>query len=481
MTTAMSKKRAAARRPRIVERRGLALAAMGLESEFALLVDGEPARPEDVFGSPTAFVREPLMHRVGRSYHLPTGGAIYFDTGVIEVATPVIEIARGCAARAGRSLWEGIRFVRGELDAWEREHGRRVQLAGFSAHYNISFDVPAPERRRGRSVEALALLLTYVLPFPVMVLAANRRSTGVGVRPRGSRVEVTVDFTPDPALMIAAATLIVGIVREVMSWRRFTLDELAARGVPVLRDFHPVPHSSRQGWVAKFSCFAHNPFQCDLAAPLWVTRDGERLTMRTLATGVARAFWPSIRRVADPFTLRLVAAVLSGRAPSLLDLHDRPEAYGDVGRLVRWDGALPSSRLSRSRYERVLLHAIAGDRLRVRGERWVPVGMRGWTHVVFRRERDRARRVWSLDDVLGRAERWEHPARQRPRRSGPRVAPMPLEIERPIPLVEEGIAPLADVAEPVETPESARDESSIDTIPSPAARPAERNSGSTPG
>src|SRR5690242_19352873 len=78
---------------------GLALAAVGLESEFSLIYDGTPAKPEDVFGSPTAFVRGAMMHRTGRSYHLPTGAAVYFDTGVIEIATPVIEIEKGCAAR----------------------------------------------------------------------------------------------------------------------------------------------------------------------------------------------------------------------------------------------------------------------------------------------------------------------------------------------------------------------------------------------
>src|SRR6476620_5461857 len=86
----------------------LALAAMGLEAECSLLLDGQPTRPEALFGSPRDFIRGDLMHREGTSYHLPTGGAVYFDTGVIEVATPVIEIERGCAARAGRSLWEAI-------------------------------------------------------------------------------------------------------------------------------------------------------------------------------------------------------------------------------------------------------------------------------------------------------------------------------------------------------------------------------------
>src|SRR5262245_42233147 len=210
------KKEGRSEAPAIVGRRGLALDAMGLEAEFTLVVNDEPVKPEHLFGTPTSFVRQPLMHRTGRSYHLPTGGAVYFDTGVIEVATPIIEITRGAPARAGRSLWESIHFVRDELDAWQREHGTLLHLCGLSTHYTVSFELPNAERRRTRDVEALALVLTYVLPFPVMLLTSNRRSTGIGVRPRGNRVEVTADFTPDAALMIATATLIVGIVRDVM-------------------------------------------------------------------------------------------------------------------------------------------------------------------------------------------------------------------------------------------------------------------------
>ena len=93
----------------------LALAAAGLEAEFTLIVDGEASRPEDIFGDPRGFIRAPLMHRVGTSYHLPNGTAVYFDTGVIEIATPAMELARGCMARAGRSLWESIALARREL------------------------------------------------------------------------------------------------------------------------------------------------------------------------------------------------------------------------------------------------------------------------------------------------------------------------------------------------------------------------------
>ncbi len=304
----------------------LQLAAIGMEAEFALVVDGESARPEDVFGDPRAFIRGPLLHRTGTSYHLPTGGIVYFDTGVIELATPVIELERGCAARAGRSLWESIRFVREELDGWEARTGRHCRLVGFSTHYNISFELPRHVQGRRRTVEKLALLLAYILPAPVMLLATNRRSTGVGVRPRGDRIEITVDFTPSAELMIATGTLITGIVRAVMRWPSFELTQLKRHGIPVIAGYEPMPHTSRKGWLARFDCYPSNPFEADLDGQPWLTTGGEELPLRRVASRITRTFWRSIRRLSDPFTFRLIASIMRGRSPSQLDLHDRPRS-----------------------------------------------------------------------------------------------------------------------------------------------------------
>ncbi|MDB4876379.1 MAG: hypothetical protein JWM41_2825 [Gemmatimonadetes bacterium] len=384
-----------------------ALAAMGLEAEFSVVLDGEPVKPEDVFRSPRHIVRGPMMHRTGRSYHMPTGGAVYFDTGVIEIATPIIEIDKGCAARAGRSLWESIRFLRAELDAWEERRDHTVQLAGFSTHYNVSFDLPESERGASRTVEKLALLLTHVLAMPVMLLAANRRSTGVGVRPRGNRIEITADFTPDAALMIATATVIVGVAREVMRWPSFELDALDAHDFPRVRRFTPEPHSSRKGWVARFSSFTENPFMADVNAPVWGTDGGDTLSLRRIAARITRYFWPSISRLGDDRSLRLISAVMDGRAPSLLELEDRPPSYDSVGRLCTWANLFPVRALPRSKYERVFIRAISGRKLQLARDLYTPTGMRGWSHVVFRRDRDKTRHVFSLDFLLRHLDAWD--------------------------------------------------------------------------
>ena len=58
MTTPNSAKRGKATHDDARDR--VALAAIGLEAEFAIVVDGHPAKPEDVFGSPTQIVRAPM-------------------------------------------------------------------------------------------------------------------------------------------------------------------------------------------------------------------------------------------------------------------------------------------------------------------------------------------------------------------------------------------------------------------------------------
>lgn len=409
------------RRPE--ERRGAAAgpltrAAIGLEAEFAVVMDGHQVKPERIFSSPTEIVRQPMVHRTGRSYHLPTGSAVYFDTGVIELATPVVELEPGCAARAGRLLWESILFLRDELDHWERREGQEVQLAGFSTHYNVSFELPETERGEHRTVEKLAWLLVHILPAPIMLLAANRRSTGIGVRPRGNRIEITADFTPDAGLMIAAATVIVAITREVMGWPSYEMAQLDVEGVPTFRDLRPERHSSRQGWVARFSSYPHNPFTCEVDAPLWRTRDGATTSLRELAGHVTRHFSDAIRALSDPLTLRLIGGVMRGRIPSLLELPDRPDAYMDIGRLCRWEDLFPERMLPRSRYERILLHAISGDPLVMDPDRYTPTGMQGWSHVVFRRERDGTRHVFSLDELMDHLRGWGEGS-NRARRAAP--------------------------------------------------------------
>jgi hypothetical protein len=229
----------------------------------------------------------------------------------------------------------------------------------------------------------------------------------VGVRPRGDRIEITCDFTPSAELMIATGTLITGIVRDVMTWPSFELSELKKHDLPVIAGYAPVPHTTRKGWLARFDCYPANPFQSDIDAVTWQTTGSETLSLRTIAGRITREFWRSIRRLSDPFTFRLIGSVMRGRAPSLLELDDRPPEYDDVGRLCDWDDLFPPNELRRSRYERVLIRAISGQRLRLFGHWFKPVGMRGWSQVVFRRDDDLTAHYFSIDYLLQHLDDWE--------------------------------------------------------------------------
>lgn len=322
-------------------RNELRMPVIGLEAEFRVHVDGREVVPEDYWRTPSAFIDRPLLHRGSKASQLPTGGAVYFDGGVLEVVTPVIELAPQCTSRVVRSLWEQIGFIRDQLDRWEQRNAKDVRLEAFSCHFNISYEIEREARNRNRTIQKLAMLLAHLLPMPVLVAGANKRSSGMGVRPRRDRIEITLDFTPDPALMAATTALIVGIVRDVIAWPSYRLEELQRREIPVPADLTPGRHATRNGWVARAFHFPMDPFATPLDERAWRTIDGRVSSMREIALEIAHCFRDSIRRNSDSFSERVLFAVLTGAMPSLLDLPDRPPSYDDVGRTIRWGSTIP--------------------------------------------------------------------------------------------------------------------------------------------
>src|SRR6266699_774868 len=304
-------------------------AVIGLEAEFNLLVNGRRRRPEKVFGDPSRLVRRRMIPRTGKSFRLPAGGAIDFDTGVIEVATPIVELEPGCCYRATRSLWEQIRYLRGELDHWAKRNRCQCRLQGFSAHYNFSF--PNARKSKLRNATKLAYLLAHILPVPVILLASNRQSSAVGVRPRRTRVEVTADFTPDPALTLATCAFIAGAVQTILRWEDFGLRQLDRNGIPRMTPFRLRKHSSRRGWRVTAESLGQNPFTSNINAPLWKLRDGRLLSLRAIAAETLTPFHRRIRQIGDSSTLEHITAIVDEDAGLQLDFAERPEAYDAVG------------------------------------------------------------------------------------------------------------------------------------------------------
>ena len=372
-------------------------AVIGLEAEFNLLVNGRRRRPEKVFGDPSRLVRRRMIPRTGKSFQLPAGGAIYFDTGVIEVATPIVELEPGCCYRATRLLWEQIRYLRLELDHWAKRNRCNCRLQGFSTHYNFSF--PNARKSKLRNATKLAYLLAHILPVPVILLAANRQSSAVGVRPRGNRIEVTVDFTPDPALMLATCAFIAGAVETVLRWEDFGLKQLERHGLARMAPFRLRKHSSRRGWRVTADSLGQNPFASDVNAPVWKLRDGRVLSLRAFARETLRPFRRQIRQITDLSTLEHIASVFAGDARSLLDFEKRPDAYDDVGHGIDWCRRR-MRRWPRSKYEKVIHRVIAHEPMRIGQKRYVVDRMNGWYQVEFREVGTKRRRVFNLDELV---------------------------------------------------------------------------------
>jgi hypothetical protein len=372
------------------------LPVIGLEAEFNLFINGHRRRPEKVFGDPSRLVRSRMIPRTGKSFQLPAGGAIYFDTGVIEVATPIIELEPGCCYRATRLLWEQIRCLRVELDHWGKRHNCQCRLQGFSTHYNFSFP---NVRSKLRNTTKLAYQLAHILPVPVILLATNRQSSAVGVRPRGNRIEITVDFTPDPALMLATCAFVAGVVGTVLRWQDFGLRQLEHHGIPRMARFRLRKHSSRRGWRVTVDSLGENPFVADIDEPRWKLRDGQMLSLRGIAAETLRPFRLRIRQIGGSSALEHIAAVFGGDARSLLDFEKRPDAYDDVGYGIDW-GRRRMRRWSRSKYERVIHRVIAREPMRIGQKRYVVERMSGWYEVAFRENGTKRRRILNLDELV---------------------------------------------------------------------------------
>src|SRR5882724_1992662 len=372
-------------------------AVIGLEAEFNLFVNGRRRRPEKVFGDPSRLVRRRMIPRTGKSFQLPAGGAIYFDTGVIEVATPIVELEPGCCYRATRLLWEQIRYLRRELDHWARRHKCQCTLQGFSTHYNFSF--PTARKSKLRNATKLGYLLSHLLPVPVILLATNRQSSAVGVRPRGNRIEVTVDFTPDPALMLATCAFIAGAVETVLRWEDFGLRHLERHGVPRMARFRLRKHSSRRGWRVTTDSLGQNPFTSDVNESLWKLRDGRTLSLRAIAAETLRPFRQRIRQISDSSTLEHIAAMFAGDARSLLDFEKRPDAYDDVGHGIDW-GRRQMRRWPRSKYEKIIHRVIAREPMRIGQKRYQVDRMNGWYEVMFREVGTKRRCTFNLDELV---------------------------------------------------------------------------------
>jgi hypothetical protein len=231
-----------------------------------------------------------------------------------------------------------------------------------------------------------------------MLLAANRKSTAVGLRPRGKRIEVTADFTPDAALMLATCAFIAGAAETASAWPNYEIAKLEEHNIPQFAPFRLRRHSSRSGWRVTKQSLASDPFASDLNAAIWKLRDGRTLSLREIAQETLQPFRKEIRRVSDLATLRHIEAVFDGNARSLLDFPERPEAYDDAGR--GWDWNRRRMRhWPRSAYEKVIHRVIAREPIQIQEKRYIAERMQGWYEVVFCEAKTGRRRIFNLDHL----------------------------------------------------------------------------------
>lgn len=364
----------------------------GIEAEFHSILDGEQWRPEDIFGVPGAVFPSGQVRWRGKPLALPHGGVVYFDRGAIEVVTPPIELSQDASREVVQCLFSEIFWLRQHLDIWEDVTRRSLRMRGYSAHYNISSMIRT--RDTTRQLAHLSYLLCHIITFPVIMLATNHTSTGVGVRPRRNRIEITVDFTPEPKLMTATMALLLGIVSEVMRWKTYTIEELSHRSIPLLSNFCPRRHSSREGWLAHASCFPVNPFTANAFHGIWDTQEHGRLSLSQISESIVSYFWPSIQffsRDCADYIWGLVRGSLQGLRGSATVPDSYENVCGADGKQEQW---------SPDRYASILAHCYLGRAIKLNGILFRPLRILGWFVIELQEEVSGRTRIVTLDELI---------------------------------------------------------------------------------
>jgi hypothetical protein len=383
--------------PKLQDRRGFLISparpVLGIEVEFQVFCDGNLCTPEALFGTAGTLFPIQQVPWTGKPVGLPHGGVVYFDRGVIEVVTPPIELSKTAARDAVQCLWQQINWVRRHLDNWQKNANRIVQLRGFSAHYNVSFDTRL--RNECRSLERLSYLLVHILPFAAIPIATNDRSTGVGVRPRRNRIEITIDFTPDSERTIAVAGVIVGVARAVMNWKRYSVSQAVQNRLPLIRPFRPMKHTSRSGWLAHSSSYDKNPFNATTFGRSWKTQNAKRRSGPSVSRSIVKIFWPSISLFLDRRARWVLRKILNMSAAFVRGYRNCDNYYD-----VRATDASQAAKWSDGTYASLLAKFYQGRKIRVRKAVLRPVRVLGWFVVEFRDICTAKRHVMTLDEIL---------------------------------------------------------------------------------
>jgi hypothetical protein len=179
-----------------------------------------------------------------------------------------------------------------------------------------------------------------VLPAPVMLLATNRESTGIGSparRPHRDHCRLHAGRGDD-----GGRIALTGIIREA-TWPSFDSQPAASRP-SMYRDSARCPTRRVKRWLARFDCYPQNPLTSDPNDPEAVA-------------GRFSYFRLPIARVADPFTLRLIGAVGAGARRRTDPTSGRRSTK--TWSLCTW--SLHSGRSSeRLRFEQIVMHALSG-------------------------------------------------------------------------------------------------------------------------
>jgi hypothetical protein len=243
-------------------------------------------------------------------YFTNRGVAIIADGVVAEIATPPVELARGC----GTSVASWAEAARIELMALV---GDSTRLLGGSTHISITTD-PAHNDR-------IAALYARTFAAGLMLLMDQPHSPGLLVRPRPGRLELCGEFVVGASLTDAAVFALGSVA---------CLEDYAVTGrasIPAFLDVVLQNGRRRYGWYVD-----RNAFGTDLYSGVRRARlhraDGRVVAAQDYLAVAWRLARPYAEEYATTAELASVDRVVSGADPLPMEAG----SYGEVPQSTTW-------------------------------------------------------------------------------------------------------------------------------------------------
>ncbi|MBV8581857.1 MAG: hypothetical protein JOZ86_14645 [Candidatus Eremiobacteraeota bacterium] len=277
---------------------------IGVECEYGVFDGDSQIDVATIIGDVVSASVVPAHAESATRFWLPDGQLFMADGVYAELATPPEPAVHDVPSRLAQAVFRNQNWFLGALERYSAKAGRTLTVRGCSTHLNIATaESPTITRRLARAFGPL-FCFTMAVPSTLSLL----------FRPRPGRLEIAGHHIPDPALLRANITLLIGAAAaarsELLDVPRLSEDALDAAQV-------------RYGWRLTLEAASPQLRARGRSATL-VDSAGQQHLAQDYFAAAWQAIAPYLRDVVAPTEIRHARQYVCGNRTTALEKRVAP-------------------------------------------------------------------------------------------------------------------------------------------------------------